>query len=167
MQCRDLTHGSCRRSCPRWPPSLWAAAASPRDARGRRGGTWLWIATTWKVKRHGKKAFRTYLKVHFADWAFCDEVVVVILDNLAKACLSFLIWFKKIIIFSDLLCSPLWRRSWCSWRCRQSPWTSVSVWPLCCPWWGSARYFNCCALNYSSQRWSRRGWRIIIFGHNC
>ena len=75
------------------PPSLWAAAASPRDARGRRGGTWLWIATRWKVKSHGKKTFRTYLKVHFADWAFCDEVVVIILDNLTKACLSFLIWF--------------------------------------------------------------------------
>ena len=44
-----------------------------------------------KIKSHGKKAFRTYLKVHFADWAFCDEVVVVILDNLARACLSFLI----------------------------------------------------------------------------
>ena len=72
----------------------------------------------------------------------------------------------KMIIFSDLLCSPLWRRSWCSWRCRQSPWTSVSVWPLCCPWWGSARYFNCSALNYSSQRWSRRELRIIIFGRS-
>ena len=44
-----------------------------------------------KNKKSRKEGFRTYLKVHFADWAFCDEVVVVILDNLARACLSFLI----------------------------------------------------------------------------
>ena len=79
--------------------------SSGRSGKARRNVTLN--CYNMKVKSHEKKAFWTYLKVHFADWAFCDEVVVVILDNLARACFIKSNLISKIIIFSHLLWSSL------------------------------------------------------------
>ena len=108
------------------------------------------------LKRSSQKIFKkiftgnichqAYLQVHFANWAFCNQLIVVILNNLKINRIhlfldKYLLLLDKYLFFVDKyqLILPLWRQSWCFWQCRQSPWTSVSVLPLRCPWWWSGK----------------------------